>query len=804
MTIFTHGISFKAFSRFTMLAALFMLLSFPGKSNENTFAGYHCPDDVWLDCGEPYDMDDFGYAYFVDYDHVYHYVYNPIVHHYTSDCGNGRITRTFNYTDPYGHYHSCTQTIYIGGGNDNIHITWPPDYTTGECGANVDPDYLPAPYNGPVLPDVDCANLMVTYDDLVFDIAPPACKKILRKWVVLDWCVYDPNGPWPNKGKYEHTQVIKIIPSESPTIYCPDDITVSANDNCSGAYVNIPPATAEGPCGSNVHIINTSPYADQNGADASGFYPKGETWVKFKANNGCGDYVECKMKVIVKDMKKPTPYCESFIAVSLGLMVDGYYVDLNPEVFDAGSFDNCTPQSQLQISISPSRVTCDDLGQTPVRLTVTDGHGNSDYCTVIVDVQDNMGMCPPTGMIGGTVFTMNNEVMQEVHVELSNPNMEYMTNRNGQFAFPNLLMSGSYEFTAEKNDDPLSGVTSYDLVVLMRHLFGLNRISNPYQMIAADIDKNGRVSASDLYALRSLILNQVDSFEDINPLQKSWAFVDKKHEFVEGANPLDYPSFIRVNGFDDDMHNADFIGVKIGDINQSITMGRVAPPNNGIVYEIDDRQVEAGELVEVAFNANMTDYLSQQFTLDFDVNSLQFVGIENGAAEVSRENLSLNQIQSGKISAAIFGQQALQMENAEAVFTMKFKATQAGQLSQLLNMNSDITPSAAFKEGGERVDLNIAFKTEEGELVGGYKLYQNKPNPFGENTRISFDLPQAEEVTLTVYDAAGKQLKQLTQDFAKGFNEVIIEANELDAQGILYYSLVSEKFAATKKMILIK
>jgi len=790
-------------SRFGCIAALILLMITPGKSNEDLFAGYHCPNDVWLDCGESYDMDDFGYAYYVDYNHVHHYVYNPIVHHYTSACGNGRITRTFNYTDPYGHYHSCTQTIYIGGGNNNIHINWPPDYTTNECNGYTDPDQLPAPFNGPILPDVDCANLMVTYNDLVFDIAPPACKKILRKWVVLDWCVYDPNGPWPTKGKYEHTQIIKVIPGDPPTITCPEDITVSSGDDCSGVYVNIPPAVAEGSCGASAHITNNSPYASQNGANASGFYPKGETWVKFTASDGCGNYTDCKMKVIVKDMKKPTPYCVSFVAVSLGLMVDGYYVDLDPQIFDAGSFDNCTPQSQLQISISPTRVTCDDLGQTPIRLTVTDGHGNSDYCTVILDVQDNMGMCPPTGMIGGSVFTMNNEAVQEVHVELSNPNMEYMTNSEGQFAFPNLLMSGSYEFRAEKNDDPLNGITSYDLVVLLRHLFGQSRITNPYQMIAADVDKNGRVSASDLFALRKLVLNQVDSFEDINPLQKSWAFVDKNYEFVEGGNPLEYPDYIRVNGFDVDMYNADFVGVKIGDINQSATMGRIANTNNnGMVYEIDDRQVQAGEMVEVKFNANMTDYLSQQFTLDFDKTALQFVGIENGAAEVSRENLSLDQIAEGKISAAIFGQEALVMNDDEAVFTMTFKATQTGQLSQLLNMNSDITPSAAFKEGGERVDLDLAFKTEDGELVGGYKLYQNRPNPFGANTVISFDLPQAEEVTLSVFDAAGKQLKVITNDFAKGYNEVTIEASELNAQGILYYTIVSEKFAATKKMIL--
>ncbi|MEL6989607.1 MAG: dockerin type I domain-containing protein, partial [Bacteroidota bacterium] len=364
--------------------------------------------------------------------------------------------------------------------------------------------------------------------------------------------------------------------------------------------------------------------------DASGYYPKGTTWVKFIANDGCGGYSECKVKVTVKDMKKPTPYCEAFVATSLGLMHDGYYVDLWPKNFDAGSFDNCTPQHQLQLSISPTRVTCDDVGQIPVRLTVTDAHGNSDYCTAILDVQDNMGMCPPRGMISGRVVSSNDEQMQDVQVALTNNNMNYMTNHIGQFAFPDLLMDQTYEFRASKNDDPLNGITSFDLVVLLRHLFGADRITNPYRLIAADVDKNGRVSASDLMALRRLVLNQVSSFEEINPEQRSWVFIDKDFEFEEGASPFEYRDFIRVNGFEEDMYDADFIGVKIGDINQSITLGRVVPPSNGIVYEIDDQHVTAGEVVEVAFNANMNDFVSQQFTLDFDTDALEFVGFENG------------------------------------------------------------------------------------------------------------------------------------------------------------------------------
>ncbi|MBK7879265.1 MAG: hypothetical protein IPJ83_01715 [Saprospiraceae bacterium] len=46
-----------------------------------------------------------------------------------------------------------------------------------------------------------------------------ACYKVLRKWVVIDWCQYDPHLN-PGKGRWEQTQVIEVMDQTKPEVKC--------------------------------------------------------------------------------------------------------------------------------------------------------------------------------------------------------------------------------------------------------------------------------------------------------------------------------------------------------------------------------------------------------------------------------------------------------------------------------------------------------------------------------------------------------------------------------------------------------
>lgn len=82
-----------------------------------------------------------------------------------------------------------------------------------------------------------------------------------------------------------------------------------------------------------------------------------------------------------------------------------------------------------------------------------------------------------------------------------------------------------------------------------------------------------------------------------------------------------------------------------------------------------------------------------------------------------------------------------------------------------------------------------------------FVLHQNTPNPFSKETFIKFELLQASEVTLTIYDPKGKVLKTYEGDFEKGNNQIKVNGEDLVVYGILYYQVTTADQILSKKMI---
>lgn len=89
-------------------------------------------------------------------------------------------------------------------------------------------------------------------------------------------------------------------------------------------------------------------------------------------------------------------------------------------------------------------------------------------------------------------------------------------------------------------------------------------------------------------------------------------------------------------------------------------------------------------------------------------------------------------------------------------------------------------------------------------VVSNFELYQNHPNPFNSTTTISYALPKAGNVVLKVYDILGKEVATLVNGYKQtGRYTVEFDASKLSS-GMYIYKLVSEKYSAVKKMLLVK
>lgn len=375
----------------------------------------YCPDDVTVSCSdEIWDLSIYGNATYY-YNGGWYDAGTPVVNYYLNTCNSGYITRTWTVEDYNWNPYSCTQIITVladGSSFNESNITWPQEHITLEgCYPSTHPSQLPPGWGYPTWynggSSCGTSNVGVSFSDQIYTISS-TCKKIVRKWTVIDWCQYNPNS-WNygyTPGLWTYYQFIKISKGDLLVLTCPEDITVNSN-NCVNAYVNVPPLWVEGEtCGGDFEITNNSPYADSNGADISGTYPIGWHYVKYTVKYGCGSKKTCTRKIKVTDKKPPVPYCYASLAVPLmgvdndgdGIFDDGM-VEIWAKDLDKGSTASCNG-GQLKFSFSSDiydtfkTFTCADVGENTVQMWVTDNDGNQSYCVVKIDVQNNSANIP--------------------------------------------------------------------------------------------------------------------------------------------------------------------------------------------------------------------------------------------------------------------------------------------------------------------------------------------------------------------------------------------------------------------------
>jgi hypothetical protein len=794
-----------------------------------------CPPNKIVECGDPIP----AVVPPTISDNCSNVSWTVIEDSFIGSCGVGSIFREYTATDGAGGEATCTQQITVQNSTpfSISNITWPFDYTSFECGASLEPGDLPPANAEPVTSNDPCDLIAVTFTDQPLPTNPPACYKVLRNWIVIDWCQFDPNDP-NTEGIWEHTQVLKVEDIDDPEIECPDDIVFESSDgDCGNVFVSVPPINITD-CSTNFSYSYTVDY-DSDGdtdtygttPDISGNYSFGEHTVNFSVEDLCGNTASCTFKLTVMDGKNPTPVCVNGITVDLmpDPTGDGGIIELTPNMFDNGSFDNCTNSDDLDISVTPSTFRCINSGTNIVTMYVTDEAGNTGFCETYVIIQDNMGLCqssnPLVATVAGNATTENGVGVGDVMVEVSGngpSTAPVYTADNGNFEFIDLETGHDYTFTPNRDDNPTNGVTTFDLVLITKHILNTTLLDSPYKIIAADANNSGTVTTLDVVQLRKLVLNINQTFTN----NTSWRFVNADQTFSDPSNPFadGIQEFYNVNDLDGDINDVDFVAIKVGDVNNTVT------PNNAISTDdrnttddlnfiVQDVILEPGEIQSVSFRAeDFNDILGYQFTLEFDEENLEFIEMTPGAIDLTNTNFGFKMLEEGIITTSwndFSDEQEGQTKNTAwdsntSLFTLKFRATTNKHLSDLLQIHSKFTQAEAYvlKEGQNISDaeiLGVQLRFEESNIINNsneFQLFQNTPNPFSDETSVGFNLPEDGQATLTIYDVSGKVLNVYSGNFLKGYNRIRIQSNDLRSSGVLYYRLESLNGVATKKMIL--
>ena len=100
--------------------------------------------------------------------------------------------------------------------------------------------------------------------------------------------------------------------------------------------------------------------------------------------------------------------------------------------------------------------------------------------------------------------------------------------------------------------------------------------------------------------------------------------------------------------------------------------------------------------------------------------------------------------------------------------------------------------------------LLTGINNVEAQIPSEFSLFQNYPNPFNPSTIIKYTIPQKSHVILNVYDILGRRVTTLVNRIeSPGMYRVNFNAANL-SNGIYFYSLKTDVFNVTRKMILLK
>ncbi|MBK8956284.1 MAG: HYR domain-containing protein [Saprospiraceae bacterium] len=752
--------------------------------DKNPVAPPVCPDPIVLSCWQDYtDLDLTGRYYVISscLDSI-ESSYQDLVQ--IDSCKNGDIRRRFYITYPDGTVDSsCIQVITLLNNYrfDEADIIWPNDTIIPAC-VSRDPGQL---QSEPEIPMDTCGSVYFSYTDLNIEFDPDSCELLKRVWFAYSACT----GETAND-----TQHILLISLAHSKLSGPRDTTLGNGSGVCSRFITLQAATLSG-CNTFATITNSF---NNGGANASGVYPVGTTEVIFTAEDSCG-VLRDTTTVIVVDLENPATVCrilflnmnsnDSIKLTSRGLL-DDYH-------------DNCTASDDLLIAFSSSNfndtcryITCADLQTIPdtffFTVFVKDSAGNIGSCIARVHVFDPTNFCTTAVRIGdvnGIIKTTQGAPMPGVLVNLGGLKDVRITDDQGQYLFERIVTNQPYMLNASYNKDWSFGISTQDIVMLQRHILGIEEFTNPYQWIAGDVDRNGRLTAADITWMRKLILGKVSDV----PGNESWRFVDEKYSFKNMVNPLAeaIPEQIELKGFwQDTLIN--YRAIKTGDVS-----GEIRNVNSNLEsrlrkfgLSIEDKVYSKGELVYL-------DLISEKSLI---ANGIQLhLYINPGYFEVYQTEILLQSDKTRLLSEEEFDYKDGHLKISVASDLEEFNWLEGNPVVKLVlrarrsgKISDGVIPGTALRNEifqSTDVPTPILFRyidgIQENPMISNWVA---DPNPFENQCRISFHSTSRGVGNFYVFDLTGKICMQQSIEMQKGNNTIVVDAKNLKEEGnYIYY-----------------
>ncbi len=134
-----------------------------------------------------------------------------------------------------------------------------------------------------------------------------------------------------------------------------------------------------------------------------------------------------------------------------------------------------------------------------------------------------------------------------------------------------------------------------------------------------------------------------------------------------------------------------------------------------------------------------------------------------------------------------------------------------GDAHDYIYVDRNVTNGVTYTYELSDVDLNgletrhpMVCSVTPNAMPTAYALHQNYPNPFNPSTEISYALTADVHVTLKVYNLLGQEIATLVDESKAAGRHTVSWNATGNASGVYFYTLQTDGFSATKKMVFMK
>lgn len=513
----------------------------------------------------------------------------------------------------------------------------------------------------------------------------------------------------------------------------------------------------------------------------------------------------CQYSFQITDCAPPVLVCKGSMADDIG---PDHILSVAAQDLIEYVGDNITPFADLEISmresgtgsgfplengqpVSALTLDCNHLGDNLLQVWARDRHGNTANCAVNVALADSVFSCSELPMICAHAFWDSSLVIENVETRLTwqdQMGTEWTHTLDSTLQGCNVLDTfPPYPFSITEfcQADPLNGVTTFDLLLISRHVLAIEPLNAPWKIIAADANLSGSVTTNDIVQLRRLILGIIPVLPGSNG---TWRFFADNCQFP--PNPFEvticsnsyefasmpfwaYPEEIR------------FYGLKVGDVNNSAMVNNLqqTAERSTTLLEMPELFLQKNETIDIPVRLQQAGKWSGfQCNLPFDPQKVEVLGIRAGTA-INSQEFAAAQAVPGDVRISWFDTKPGVILPDEALFYVQIRALQSGPLQAAFLPEKHSFASEIYTPGGETTKLEYSFRSSS-DAYPGTQVFPPSPNPGSINVRFPLRLRQASTLRVEIGALNGNKVFAEQMQLPEGAHLLEVPASVFPTSGV--------------------